>query len=399
MKSVFLKLIVGGLTISCLTGCWDRVEINELAVVGLVGSEMDKKTHEQIVYYQIVNPEAFSSSSASGGSPVFTYTFRSQTKGAIGQKSSYMLPRKLFTDHYQSHIVTEAYAKEGMRSFLNYYERQFNRRSSLYLFITDSPLSEVMKTYTPLEKLPGRLLRSLISNTHKATGQISLKSRVKDLVENLDSSKVTVLPIVSLKGAKPPDHTTGSFENIDVSESNLILTGAALFNKDRMVGKITLWENGYYNMLKGETDTFFQSIDLKGSFVDLYANKVKTKQHLSLVNGEPVLNIEVTAQLAIRNNNQREKLDWDNVSQISNQFNQQIIENSHNLYKKAIRNKWDMFGLGDMIKYKRGRAWNFLQKQSEAWTQTKLQLTVRSTINDVGEIIDPFKEGEGNGTE
>lgn len=131
----------------------------------------------------------------------------------------------------------------------------------------------------------------------------------------------------------------------------------------------------------------------------MYANKVKTKQHLSLVNGEPVLNIEVTAQLAIRNNNQREKLDWDNVSQISNQFNQQIIENSHNLYKKAIRNKWDMFGLGDMIKYKRGRAWNFLQKQSEAWTQTKLQLTVRSTINDVGEIIDPFKEGEGNGTE
>ncbi|MFB8374654.1 Ger(x)C family spore germination protein [Paenibacillus taichungensis] len=398
MKFVCRKLIVAGLTMICLTGCWDRVEINEMAIVGLVGSEMDKKTQEQIVYYQIVNPEAFSSGSANGGSPVYTYIFRNKTKGGIGQKSSYMLPRKLFTDHYQSHIVTEDYAKEGLRSFLNYYERQFNRRSSLYLFITDSTLSEVMKTYTPLEKLPGRLLRSLIHNTHKATGQISLKSRVKDLVENLESSKITAMPIVSLKGTKP-DHTTGRFENIDVSESNLILTGAALFKKDRMVGKISLWENGYYNILKGEAETFFQTIDINGRFVDLYANKVKTKQHLSLVNGEPLWNVEVNAHLAIRNNNQKEKLNWENVSQITKQFNQQIIVTSNKLYMKAIDNKWDMFGLGDMIKYKRGRDWKPLQKQDEAWLQTKLQLTVRSTIDDIGEIIDPFKEGEGNGAE
>ena len=120
MKPVCRKLTVAGLTLLCLTGCWDRVEINELAVAGLVGSETDKETHEQIVYYQIVNAAAFSSSSASGGkSPVFTYKFQSPSKGELGQKSSDMLPRKLFTDHYQSHIVTEAYAKEGLSSLIH----------------------------------------------------------------------------------------------------------------------------------------------------------------------------------------------------------------------------------------------------------------------------------------
>jgi spore germination protein KC len=399
MKAVCRKLTVAGLTLLCLTGCWDRVEINELAIVGLVGSEIDKENHEYNVYYQIVNAAAFSSSSESGGkSPVFTYKFQSPTKGELSQKSSYMLPRKLFTDHYQAHIVTEANAREGISSLLNYYERQFNRRSSLYLFVTDSPLSDVMMTYTPIEQLPGRLLRSLITNTYSSTGRISLKSRVKDLVENLESSKVTVLPIVSLKGSEP-NPTTKRFDNIDASENNLILTGAALFKKDKMIGKINLWENGYYNLLKGDAEAFFQSINVKGGIVDLNANKVKTKQHLSLVNGEPVWNVEINTHLAIRNNEQTGKLDWDNISQITKEFDQQIIEISQKLYMKAIRNKWDLFGLEDSIKYKRGPAWKELQKQEEAWTQTKLQLTVKSIIDDIGEIIDPYKGGEGNGAE
>lgn len=47
-----------GVCLCCLTGCWDKVEINQLAIGELVGADMDPNTHKQIVYYQIANPEA-----------------------------------------------------------------------------------------------------------------------------------------------------------------------------------------------------------------------------------------------------------------------------------------------------------------------------------------------------
>lgn len=394
MRTYLMKPLVAGALLCTLTGCWDRIEINELAVAGLVGSETDKDTKEQIVYYQIVNPGSVSADSKKAGQvPVYTYKVKAPTKGELGQKSSTILPRKLFTDHYQSHIVTEEFAKAGMHSFLNYYEREFSRRSSLFLFITDSSLSEIMMTNTPLAQLPGRMLRTLITNTNETTGRISKKSRIKDLVENLDSSTFTVLPIISLRGSKPAV-TSDRFDNTDASDGSLILSGAAIFKKDKMIGKIKLKENGYYNLLKGEAESFFEAVTVNGAFIDLHANKIHTKQKLTLVDGVPVWKVEISFSLDIRNNEQTNKLDWSNLTQVTDQFNETIAEKTQAAYKKAIDEKWDLFGLGDKIKYKRGKAWSQLQKQKDAWTLTQLKVTVKSTIVDVGEIIDPYKGGE-----
>ncbi|MFF2888316.1 Ger(x)C family spore germination protein [Paenibacillus sp. NPDC057967] len=397
MRAALRRLALAGLAICCLTGCWDRTEINELAIVGLVGSEENKDTGSTIVYYQIVNPLAFSQESGRGGtSPVYTYKIEGKSRGEMGHKSAESVPRKLFTDHYQTHIITESLARKGLRQFVNFYERQYNRRSSLLLFVTDSKLSDVMMTYTPLEQLPGRTLRSLVYNTNKSTGRISLKSRVKDLVENMESSTCTVLPIISLRDDKP-FLTTKRFESIEANRSNLVLSGAAVFKQDRMIGKIGLRENGFYNLLKGETNSFFQSITLNKMDIDLSANKIKVKQSMALTGGVPVWNVSVTANLAIHNNEQNEKLSWENLSQLTDQFNREVSETAGQLYEKALKKDWDLFGLEDKIKNKRGKAWKTIQGKADAWKETKLNLTITSSVNDVGEIINPYEGGLANG--
>ncbi|RJE86964.1 Ger(x)C family spore germination protein [Paenibacillus sp. 1011MAR3C5] len=399
MRPALRKLALTGLAACCLTGCWDRTEINELAIVGLVGSEENKDTGSTIVYYQIVNPAAFSQESGRGGtSPVYTYKVEGKSRGEMGHKSAESLPRKLFTDHYQTHVITESLARKGLRPFVNFYERQYNRRSSLLLFITDSELSDVMMTYTPLEQLPGRTLRSLVYNTNKSTGRISLKSRVKDLVENMESTTCTVLPIISLRDSKP-FLTTKRFETIEANRSNLILSGAAVFKQDRMIGKIGLRENGYYNLLKGETSSFFQSITLDNMDIDLSANKIKVTQSLSTTGGAPVWNVTITANLAIHNNEQTEKLTWENLSRLTDEFNREVSDTAGQLYQKALKKGWDLFGLEDKIKNKRGKAWKAIQGKAEAWKETKLNLTVNSSVNNVGEIINPYEGGLASGKE
>jgi spore germination protein KC len=391
MKGLKRKIMMIGVSLCCLTGCWDKIEINQLAIGELVGADMDPNTHEQIVYYQIVNPEVVAAQMGAGiKSPVYTYRVQASSIAELELKVADMLPRKLFPDQYQSEIITERYARQGLEPFLNFYERQYNRRSYLYLFITDSPLSDVMMTYTPLDRLPGRYLRSLIENQSESTGKVSKKSRVKDLVENMESSTLTVIPMLRLSGPAPLS-TTDRYEQINANQGSLILSGGAVFERDRMIGKLKLKQMTYYVLLKGESEIFFESLKVNGRKVDIQATKPKVRKRLYIDSGKPVWKVDLNTRLVIMNNEQHKDLTLENLAEITEAFNLQVQEKTSDFYQDAIRKEWDLFGLEDRIKYKRGKEWKEIQKQKNAWIQTKLQLSVKSRVADIGEIIDPYK--------
>ncbi|GFZ82630.1 hypothetical protein GCM10008018_30580 [Paenibacillus marchantiophytorum] len=391
MNFIIKNFIIIGFCSCCLTACWDNVEINQLAIGELVGADFDPKTRQQIVYYQVVNPVAIAAQKGSGiKSPVYTYRVQASSIAELGMKTGNTLPRNLFPDQYQSEIVTEQYARQGLQPFLNFFERQINRRSNLYLFITDSPLSDVMMTYPPLERLPGRYLRSLIEIQSKSTGRVSKLSRVKDLVENMESSRLTVLPMLSLNGLKPLS-TTDRYEQINANQGNLILSGGAVFKHDRMIGKLELKQMAYFILLKGESEVCFESLEINGRKVDIKATKMKVRKHLEIVSGAPVWKVDISTRLVIMHNEQRKNLNLENLAEIVEAFNQQFQKKITDFYQDAIGKEWDFFGLEEKIKYKRGKEWTAIQKQKDAWNQTKLQLLIKSKITDIGEIINPYK--------
>lgn len=393
MKGKRLKLILIAVCMWCLAGCWDKVEINELAIGELVGADRDPKTGKYILYYQIVNPAAVSAQNNSGiKSPFYTYTVKADSVSELGLKVSSIMPRNLFPDHYQSEVISERYARQGIKTFLNFYERQYNRRSNLYLFITDSPLADVMMTYPPLDRLSGRALRSLVDNESKSTGRISQKSRVKDLTEHLESSVFTVMPMLSLSGSKPLT-STDRYEHVDANKGNLVLSGGAVFKQDRMIGKIDMKQMAYYVLLKGDSRTFFETLTLDGSKVDLQATKPKVRKRLLLDSGTPVWEVDIRTSLDIMNNDQNRKMTLQNLNEIKEAFNRQVIGKTTAFYKDAMNQNWDLFGLQDKINNKRGKAWEIVQRQKNGWKQTKLRITVSSKITDIGEIIDPYKGG------
>lgn len=392
MKRFKGKHFLLGICLLCLTGCWDKVEINQLAIVELVGLDFDPKTGKQAAYYQVVNPEAVSSQKGVGiKAPVYTYKVEASSIGELGRETANILPRQLFTYQYQSEIVTERYARKGLNPLINLFERQYNRRSNLYLFITDSPISDVMMTYTPLERLTGRSLRSLIETQSKSTGRISKKSRIKDLAENMESSVLTVIPMISVSGMKPLPSTL-RYEQINADQGNLILSGGAVFKQDRMIGKMKLEEMAYYNILKGDSEMSFESLTLNGRKVDVHASKPKIRKRLNIVAGMPVWKVEINTRLAIINNEQQENLTLKNLNEIKKEFNRHLHQKLTDFYEDSMREEWDLFGLEDKIKYKRGKAWSALQKRENSWKQTDLQLTVKSKITDIGVIINPYKE-------
>ena len=172
-------------------------------------------------------------------------------------------------------------------SQLNFLEKQPDRKYTISLLITDASLSDFMETYTTLERMPGRNAHTIIKNEINQTGRASGHSRIKDVVENLESTQIDVLPIISLSSVSIP--STQRYENIDANKGNFFLNGGAIVKKGKMIGKLSSTEMPIYNMLNGQVQFLHPSLPIDGGHISLRAKDVSVEQKLTLVSDQPVI--------------------------------------------------------------------------------------------------------------
>ncbi|TVX98659.1 Ger(x)C family spore germination protein [Cohnella terricola] len=372
-----------------LTGCWDLVEVNRLAIVNFVGLDRNPVDGKFTVYYQVINPTGVAAQKTSGiKSPIYTYRIEANTSTDIANKIFDIIPRQPFFDHYSAMIVSERTARAGMKEILEFMEKQRDRRATVTLFVTDDPLSDIMKTYIPLERLPGHAVGSINESESMQSGRAGKQSRVKDLVENMESAAFTVLPFVRVSGKVMPN--TDRYEEIDANQGNIVLQGGAVFKQDRMVGELTLDEMPWFYLLNGKIGVFNQSLILDKAHVGVQATRTSVRKQLTMSSGRPILKINIESKLQIVENTQGEKLTVQNLAKIKKQYNRQISDKAYEFYEKAKRNQWDLLGIEQQIMLKRGKQWKDAKKDKEIWHQTKLDLTVKCTVDMVGITIDPY---------
>ncbi|GLI09498.1 hypothetical protein YDYSG_55300 [Paenibacillus tyrfis] len=389
------KLLAMAAACCSLAGCWDMVEVNQLAIVDLVGMDREPGNGKYTTYYQVINPPGIAMQKGAGiKAPVYTYKVEGFSAVELVEKTFDIVPRRPFYDHYQALIVTERFAKEGLREMLNFLEKRPDRRATIHMLVTDSPLPDMMKTYIPLERLPGRAEHSIIELQSKYSGRESKRSRVKDLIENMEGSMPTVLPIVSLSSPKPMP-TTERYEQIDANQGNFIMKGAAVFKHDRMIGRLEPSDLPWFYLLDGRIGVLNEPLIVNGERVDLQAPKPEVRRQLSTLSRKPVLKIDIYAQAQIFDNDQNVKLTEQNLAEIEAQFNEQVKKKASAFYEKTKRLGWDLLGIEAQIKRKSGKEWADIKKEEEAWKKTELQLTVHCTIRAVGTTIDPYKEKRG----
>jgi spore germination protein KC len=101
MKNILLLLFVCGLTV-ILSGCWDRVELNDLAIVTAAGIDMDNSNQTKLTI-QIFIPKMLSNGGgqgvgggAGGGTVTIVKTEQGINLADALSKLQTNLPRKIF---------------------------------------------------------------------------------------------------------------------------------------------------------------------------------------------------------------------------------------------------------------------------------------------------------------
>ena len=143
-----IKMIILLISIFLLTGCYDRKELNKLAI--LTATEINKIDDEFIINAQIVNPQS-PDKTTNVESPFFIYTGKGKTIQEAYRQIKLSSSRYIYPDHLRILIINEKLAKEDISQILDFYLRDPAIRTEFNILIGKN--ENILSPITPLEQI------------------------------------------------------------------------------------------------------------------------------------------------------------------------------------------------------------------------------------------------------
>lgn len=374
-KHIFVLVVFSFL----LTGCWDKKEINELAITLAIG--IDKVEDEYQVTAQVVIPSEVSMKGSKGGTTVTLFTANGETVYEALRKMTKDSPRKIYPGHLRMLVIGEELAQEGIGESLGLLSRDWEFRSDFYVVVAkDITATEILNVTTDLESIPANKMFSSLNISEKAwagTDGITLNELIADLISD---GKEAVLTGIQLTGNQEIGSSKQNVETISpaarIQNDNL-----AVFKEDKLVGWLTEKESRGYSDITNSVKTTVTSIscpeegkatieviqfnsDVKGNI-----NKGKPEVDITIKSEGNVGAVECEINLTETGTiSELEKIYEKELTEIINK----TIETLQKQYKS------DIFGFGEAIHRSNPKEWN---KIKETWDEEFSNLTVNVKVD------------------
>lgn len=208
-----------------LAGCWDRVEVNDRALV--LAFAIDKEEDDRYrmtIQVPLVSSLGGPSGGGGGTSGDKSYYVDSATGRTLREASSVLqarMSRQLFYAHHRVIVIGEETARSGLRTILDIIARFPENRLTAYIVMAQGKGAELLQAQPQLERFSAEAMRELINMQGVAI-------KVKDLAQMLNTPGIDAhLPVM----AAVESHPKGKTKEIQV-------IGSAVFVNDRPVHRI-----------------------------------------------------------------------------------------------------------------------------------------------------------------
>lgn len=218
-------------TFLLLTGCWDRRETNDLAII--IGVGLDKTKEGKIeITVEVHSPRSGGNGSdekggggnQGGGNKTILRTGVGVTLSDAIENLDEKLPREILWSHAEAIVISKAFAESGIREQLDFFVRHPEPRLRSYVFISEGNAKEIMALHPPLERSISELLIKL------ANSEVLMKVTLFDLIEMLKGeSGASILPMIA---KLTPE--VGQPQN----ESIAYINRSAILKQGKMIGFI-----------------------------------------------------------------------------------------------------------------------------------------------------------------
>lgn len=393
-KRMICILLTGIMTVTTLTGCWDKVEIDQRGFVGTIMIDMaspeymekmdemvegipgvEKQSGKMLkVTYALPDPRLLGGEGGGGGGDEKGFITMSSVAMSIPKTNGYVdsrLSRRLYFGHTQVVILGEELLKnpDKLKEVIDLIDRsaRFNRTAKV--FIIEGEASKVSEVKPKGEKLLFRYIRDIMEN--EVTNGRIVEVDFNKFVSMMRNSGNGILP-----------RMTAEKEEIKIA-------GIGLIKDFKLIGYLSEYDTLFFNSLLGKRRGGREYLNL-GDIVVTFSTS-NTSRVIKLLNKD-IKNLEIAIKVnlegAILNGDfENEVFDSQALSRLENEFNKMAEDSSKFVIKKLQKDyKTDALMIGDYLQKYHPGIWEQVKDDwDEVYPKIKITPIISHKIRRIGE--------------
>ncbi len=369
---------------SLLTGCWDRTELNDLALELAWG--LDSANGNNIeVSTQIIIPSKLAGSTQGGGgtkgSPFFVESAVGKSNLDASQKIQTKLSRQLFRGQRRVIVVGEDLARSGLKNLLDTYTRDpLVRWRTDVLVVKGDTAKQFLKSSYPLENIPA----IGAAKEHEQIGVEAQVTFLKFLLATVTDGLRPTLPAISIKKGIPSNEEEGADQTNSSGAKGFEIVGTAVFNKDlKLLGFLNFKEKLVYHWVRGDLEKQILTGHLPNGqgYFNAELVRMNSKIRTSIKGKKIHVFVFLNGKGRIRENNTSLDLSQSkNLATLEKIFETET-ENRTTQTIQRVQKEFssDIFGFGEAIHRQHPVEWQSLKK---SWDKefSNIEVTVKTKI-------------------
>lgn len=391
-KSVKLSCIIL-LIVPFLTGCWDRLEIEERAVILGISIDLAEPGAEQEedevshlrgsfptperamirVAAQIALPGRIPLGPGEGGGSkggsdqtvwVIDVVGHSVDDALLNLQQQ--ISSKLFFGHLRVIVISEALAKSGLENVNDFFRRNSEVRRTLWIMISKGNAKKIITAAPKLERVPSLYLLSTLDNAVKL-GKFPIDYVGQFWSNSSKKGQEGFLPYVEVK-----------------KEQNINLLGMAYFKDAKMVGTTKPFEIAGYMGIKGLNPAGYRGVaDTEEGAIMIVATHRESKFEVRIENGRPHFKVYVQTEINLEEKISGEFLVVDEqiIKDIEAENKKSLKKSYEGLIKQTQQKGSDIFGFGEYLRAKKSKYWDREIGSKERWQEAYKNIEVEVSVN------------------
>jgi spore germination protein KC len=378
-----LVFLLVSINVVILGGCWDREEINDIAIVLGIGIDQVKNGNIRLTV-EIAVPRVIGSGQMGGtGGDKEETIIRSGTGVTIADAIAQLqerLPRRLFWGHMKIVIFGEQAAKVGIREHLDFLIRHPQTRTRCNVFVGKGSAKSMLELIPPIEQSASEVLREM------AESRTLMRKTAKETLQTLNSEAETVLlPMVKVL---PPPKGKKEIETIP------FIYSTAVFKKDRMIGQIDDYITRGVLWIRDEIKLAHVTARVPGERGNITSRMIRAHTDITPKHekGRWKIIVNVTSEHdIILNGTKLDLLSERNIQRIETELEKDIKRRMRSALDQLQKDmKVDVFGFADAIHKKYPSRWRHLKKRwNDVFPDLPVELNITVKVRRPGMNFPP----------
>ncbi|WP_051556327.1 Ger(x)C family spore germination protein [Alkalihalobacterium bogoriense] len=353
------------------TGCWDRKEINDIAIVTATTYDKLNET-EYIVTTQIPLPGEMGGTGSEGGGGTSGGAMFLLDAGVgrnvreANAELQQRLSRQLIFGHRRVAVFGEGLAREGVRKTLDVLTRTREARLATQLFVAEGDANKILAAKPHLENLTSEAIRELGVNHFEIT--------LRDfLIEFQQKGSDPFLPVLSLVDNLSPDP--------ELIEEQIGINKVAMFKDDKVEFFTDENQTKAIKWILGKMEGKSYAID----WTETESINTRIKQQsgnlsYKIENDKPVfiVTIDLTGSI-IENETEINFEEHNSLERVNEKIKEDVKAEVNSILEETFARNMDSFGFGWLLKRRERERWH--NEWKDSWRENLPDLEYEVHVN------------------